>query len=66
MKSCVLCKEKIGITSSVCKDCKLIKAFINLYGKKTLLIMIKTSQCPTPSPTAPPTVPYYHFDKTNC
>ena len=62
MKSCVLCKEKIGITSSICKDCKMIKAFINLYGKKTLLIMIKSTQ----QQQQPPTAPYYHFDKTNC
>jgi len=41
MKSCSLCREKINITANLCRDCKTIKSFINLYGKDRLLHIIK-------------------------
>lgn len=41
MKSCVLCRKKIPITTKICDDCKIIKSFIQLYGKETLLNIIK-------------------------
>ena len=45
MKSCVICKEKISITSSLCRECKKIKSFVQLNSKEILLGLI-TSYSP--------------------
>ncbi len=67
MKSCSLCREKINITANLCRDCKTIKSFINLYGKDRLLHIIKmngrveyTFKPPSNQPSAPnPLNSYY-------
>ncbi len=41
MKSCNICKQKISIGSSLCNDCKMIKSFVSLHGKDTILEIIK-------------------------
>ena len=41
MKSCKICKQKISIGSSLCNDCKMIKSFVSIHGKDTILQIIK-------------------------
>ena len=41
MKSCNICKQRISIASSLCNDCKMIKSFVSIHGKDTLLKIIK-------------------------
>lgn len=41
MKSCNICKQKISIGSSLCNDCKMIKSFVSIHGKDTILKIIK-------------------------
>jgi hypothetical protein len=59
MKSCPICKERISITSSLCKDCKKIKSFIALNSKEILLNMIMTYSPVIPRRiNHPPSAPY--------